>query len=129
MRDKKLPWLIALLTLFVTGHNVDHFIRDGFSVPLVVVVGVIYALIALSVVLYVKGKAGMRYFTIASVLGFAFGWLGHFSPYTDQPPTYILAAYNSSIAGWLALSSLFGIMLLLGVTALYCGYRWPRRAR
>jgi hypothetical protein len=32
-------------------------------------------------------------------VGLAFGWLAHFSPFTDQPPAVILAAYPSRWAG------------------------------
>jgi hypothetical protein len=127
VRDKKLLWMIALLTVFVTAHNIDHFVRDGVSLPLVIVVGVIYALIGVVLFLYWKNKVGARFFTVAAVAGFAFGWLGHFSPFTDQPPAYILAAYRSAWAGWLALSSLFGIMLVLAAIAVYCSYQLSRR--
>ena len=127
MRDKKLVWMLALLTLFVTAHNVDHLIRDGVSTSLLVVVGVIYALIGVTFWLYWKNKIGVRFFTVVAIIGFAFGWLGHFSPSTTQPPTYILSAYSSALAGWLALSSLFGVMAALAVIALYGGYRWSKR--
>jgi hypothetical protein len=127
VRDKKLLWMIALLTVFVTAHNIDHFIRDGLSLPLVIVMGVIYALIGVTSFLYWNNKVGTRFFTVAAVTGFAFGWLGHFSPFTDQPPAYILAAYRSAWAGWLALASLFGIMLALAAIAVYCSYHWSRR--
>ena len=127
MRDTKLLWMVAVLTLLVTAHNVDHLIRDGVSLPLLIVVGVIYALIGVTLWLYWNNRVGVRYFTVAAVLGFAFGWFGHFSPFTDQPPAYILGAYRSSIAGWLALSALCGIMLTLAAVALYCSYHWAHQ--
>lgn len=126
VRDEKLLWMIALLAVFVTAHNIDHVIRDGISVPLIIVVGVIYALVGLALFLYWKNKVGARFFAVTAVAGFAFGWLGHFSPFTDQPPARILAGYQSALAGWLALSSLFGIMLVLGAIAIYCSYRWRK---
>lgn len=127
MRDKKLIWLLALLTVFVTAHNVDHVIRDGVSLPLIVVVGVIYALVAAVFYLLLANKVGVRFFTIGSVAGFAFGWFAHLSPYTVQPPAVILAAYRSPLAGWLALSALLGIMLTLAAIAVYSSYRWSRK--
>ncbi len=57
--------------------------------------------------------------------GVAALWLGHLSPFTDQPPQFIFRAYVSATAGWLALICLVALMLALIVGALYAGYLWP----
>jgi hypothetical protein len=133
MRDKKLLVLLVLITVLVTGHNVDHVLRDELPWPpssewliFIVVIGVIYAAIGLTFLLYRRNRVGPRFFTIASLGGLVFGWLGHFSPYTDQPPSYILNAYQSATAGWIALSQLLALVLVLALTAVYSGYLWVR---
>jgi hypothetical protein len=136
MRDRKLFALLIAITVLVTAHNIDHLLRDDVaSLPasewliFIAVIGTIYAAIGLTIFLYWNGKIGPRYFTIATLAGLAFGWLAHFSPYTDQPPSYILNAYESETAGWLALSLLLGLMLTLALSALYSGYLWLRGAK
>ena len=61
--------------------------------------------------------------------GFAALWLGHLSPFTDQPPQYILRAYASATAGWLALICLVALTLALIVGTLYAEYLWARGSR
>lgn len=133
MRDGKLVALLFALTVLVTGHNVDHLLRDDLSalqwwevLIFAGVIGAIYAVIGVTFLLYRGNRIGPRFFTIAALAGLAFGWFAHFSPYTDQPPSYILNAYESAVAGWIALSLLLAIMLTLALTALYSGYRWFR---
>jgi hypothetical protein len=136
MRDKTIVTLMVLAAVFVTGHNIDHIVRGDLpmplsaaSLPFLIVIGVMYALIGAAFYWYARGKIGPRFFVLAGLGGLAFGWLGHFSPYTDQPPSYILNAYDSAVTGWLALSTLFGIALTLGAIVLYAGYRWMKGAR
>jgi hypothetical protein len=129
VRDRKLLALMALVTLLVTAHNIDHVLRDGLTewqdlLTFALVLGVIYGLIGLAFVLYWRQRIGPRFLTLAALGGFGFGWLAHFSPYTDQPPSYILNAYASPVAGWIALSLLLALMLSLALLALYGGYRW-----
>jgi hypothetical protein len=135
MRDKKLVSLILLVVALNLGHSTDHICRGDLplplsadSVPFIAVSLAIYAFIGLGLFLYWRGKVGPRFWMIFGSLGFAFGWLGHFSPFTDQPPSYILAAYNYSPAGWLAIGDLVALMLVLLGATLYAGYLW-RRAR
>ena len=136
MRDKRLAALLAAITVLVTAHNIDHLLRDDLSsfqavhwLIFIAVIGTIYAVIGLSFFLYRQSKIGPRYFTVAASAGFAFGWFAHFSPYTDQPPGYILNAYESATAGWIALSLLLVLMLTLALTVVYGGYHWMRDAR
>jgi hypothetical protein len=135
MRDRRFIVLLVLITVFVTAHNIDHVVRGDLplplsaaSLPFLVVVSVIYALIGLTFYAYARRKIGPRFFIVAGLAGLAFGWLSHFSPYTDQPASYILKAYDSAAAGWLALSTLLGIMLGLAAIVLYAGCRLMRGA-
>src|SRR5262245_9241231 len=109
MADRKLIVLVVLIAVLYTGHTIDHTIRGDVpwplttqSWPFIVVSLVIYALIAFGLYLYVHGRIGPRFFAIAAALGAAFGAIGHFSPFSDQPPPHILHAYASVAAGWLA---------------------------
>lgn len=136
MRDGKLLVPLIAVTVLVTGHNIDHLLRDDIlSLPpsaqliFAAVIGVIYVLIGVTFVLYRKDRIGPRYFTIVSLAGFSFGWFAHFSPYSDQTPRDILNAYDSATAGWIALAVLLALMLTLALTALYAGYCWIRGAK
>jgi hypothetical protein len=131
MRDKKLVNLIIVGTILSLGHTVDHIVRGDLhwpltweSVPFIVVSLAIYAAIALGLYLYAQGKVGARFWAIFAGSGLAFGWLAHFSPFTDQPARYIFNAHESVIAGWLALSCLLALMLTLMVAAVYAAYLW-----
>ncbi len=131
MRDKKLVALVVLATIFSLGHSADHIVRGDLrwpitseSVPFIIISVVIYTVIALGLYLYSKGKVGHRFWAILAGGGVAFGWLAHFSPFTNQPARYILGAYESVVAGWLALSCLIALMLVLVIATLYAGYLW-----
>jgi hypothetical protein len=133
MPDKRLTIVIGIATIFSLGHTADHAIRGDFrwpvtvdSAPPLIISLAIYALIALGLYLYSKNKIGPGFWAVFGGVGLAFGWLAHFSPFTDQPPGYILAAYESAVAGSLALLCLVGLMLVLMVATLYAGYLWTR---
>ena len=58
-----------------------------------------------------------------------FGWLAHFSPFTDQTPQYICSAYKTPVIGWLALLWLVALMISLIVAGLYAEYLWARQPK
>ena len=125
MRDKKLIILVVLVIILSLLHAADHIARGDFrleSVPYILYLLVIYTVPAGGLYLYVKNKVGPRFWAIVAGLGVALGWLGHFSPFTDQPPQYIWAAYKSAAAGWLAVGCLVALMLVLIVTGIYAVY-------
>jgi len=136
VRDKRLITLVVLATIFSLGHSVDHVVRGDFSwpltlesVPFIIISLAIYAIIGFGLYLYLKNKVGPGFWAIVAGVGVAFGWLGHFSPFTAQPPQYILSAYESVAAGWLALGCLVALMLVLIITAIYAEYLWARSSR
>ncbi len=136
MRDKRLITLMVLTTIFSLGHSVDHVVRGDLrwpltleSVPFIIISLAIYAIIGFGLYLYLNNKVGSGFWAIVAGIGAAFGWLGHFSPFTDQPPQYILSAYESAAAGWLALGCLVALMLVLITTAIYAEYLWARSSR
>src|SRR5438067_813275 len=120
MADKILISLVILIAILYTGHAADHVVRGDIPlgltpeslVSLAINIG-IYAFIGVGLYLYIRGKVGPRLWAIAAGVGVVLGWLGHFSPFTDQPPQYILAAYDSAAAGALALGCLTALMLAL----------------
>jgi hypothetical protein len=126
MRDRKLVALVVLATILSFGHTVDHILRGDLhwpltreSLPFVVFSLVTYVVVGGGLYLYVKGTIGPRFWAIVGGTGVVLGWLGHFSPFTDQPPRYILGAYASSAAGWFALAWLVLLMLVLIVATVY----------
>jgi hypothetical protein len=133
MANKALVNLVVLGTVLSLGHTADHIARGDLRWPLtqesllfIIVSLAIYALIGVGLYLYVKKRVGPRFWAIGAGFGVAFGWLAHFSPFTDQPVRYILGAYESASAGWLALGCLLALMLVLIVAMIYAGYLWAR---
>ena len=130
MMNRKLLTLIAVGTLLSFGHTADHAIRDDLRWPspaligLVIVSLVLYSAIGTGLYLSAKGTVGPRFWTIFAVAGLLVGWAAHFSPFTEQPPAYILRAYNYALAGWVALGVLVALMLVMGVAGVYAAYLW-----
>jgi hypothetical protein len=135
MMNRKLLTLITVGTLLSLGHTADHAIRDDLRWPSPALIGfVIVSLVLCSAIgtglyLYAKGKVGPRFWTIVAVAGLLFGWAAHFSPFTEQPPSYILSAYNHGLTGWVALGVLLALMLVMGVAGLYAAYLWRREVQ
>jgi hypothetical protein len=136
IQDKRLVAIVVCALVLVTLHLADHVFRGDLRVPLsseslsfVVVSLVIYGVLGTGLFLYTKNKVGPRFWTIISLLGLGFGWLSHFSPYTDQNTKVIQGAYQSALAGWLALACLFTLMFVLIVGAVYAGYQWMRETK
>jgi len=126
--------LVVLAAVLNLGHTTDHVVRGDLrwplsleSAPFILISLAIYTVVAGGLYLYAKGRIGPGFWAILASVGVAFGWLAHFSRFTDQPPAYILGAYQSVAAGWLALLGLVALMLVLIVTAVYAGYLWARR--
>jgi hypothetical protein len=132
MMNRKLFILIAAGTLLSLGHTADHTIRDDLRwlspelITFVIVSLVLYSAISTGLYLYAKGKVSSRFWTIFAFAGLLFGWAAHFSPFTEQPPSYILRAYNYNLAGWVALGVLVALMLVIGVVGVYAAYLWRR---
>jgi len=132
MVNRKLVALIAAGTLLSLGHTADHAIRDDLRWPsvelmaFVIVSLVLYGVIGTGLYLYAKGKVGPRFWTLFAFAGVLFGWAAHFSPFTKQPPSYILRAYDYGFAGWAALGVLSALMLVMAVVGVYAAYLWRR---
>jgi hypothetical protein len=135
MMNRKLLTLIAVGTLLSLGHTADHAIRDDLRWPLAELIAfvtvslVLYGAIGTGLYLYVKGTVGPRFWTIFASAGVLFGWAAHLSPFTEQPPAYILSAYNHGLAGWVALGVLVALMLVMSVAGVYAAYVWRRRVQ
>jgi hypothetical protein len=110
-------------------------IRDNLRWPstelfaFVIVSVVLYGTIGAGLVLYVKGKVGPRFWTIFAFSAVLFGWVAHFSPFTDQPPSVILRAYNDGPAGWIAVGVLAALLVVIGVAGVYAAYLWGAQSR
>src|SRR4030095_7080574 len=108
--------------LLSLAHTVDHVIRDELRWPspellaFAIVSLVLYGGIGVSLYLYVKSKLGPRFWTLFAFAGVLFGWGAHFSPFTEQSPSFILHAYYDGLAGWVAVGVLSALMLAMGIT-------------
>lgn len=136
MRDKILIALVVLVIILNLGHTVDHFVRGDFRWPLTVatvppflVTLAINAILGFGLYFYLKNKLGPPFWAIVAGTGVAFGWLAHFSPFTEQTPQYIYRAYETPALGWLAVAWLAALMLVLIGTAIYAEYLWARRLK
>jgi H+/gluconate symporter-like permease len=136
MRDTKLIVLVLLATVLSLAHTADHAARGDVRWPLdtesavfILVSAAIYTVLGCGLYLYRQGWVGPRYWAIVAGIGVAVGWLGHFSPFTDQPPQHILNAYRSAALGWLALGCLVALMLVLIIGVIYAAYLCGRASR
>jgi hypothetical protein len=134
VHDKKLLALIILVTILSLGHTADHIARGDLSWPLsvaslpsVIITLAIYAVLGFGLYFYLTNKVGPGFWAIAAGIGVLFGWLAHFSPFTDQTPQYICSAYKTPAIGWLALIWLVALMISLIVAGLYAEYLWARQ--
>jgi hypothetical protein len=132
MINHHLAALIAVATVLSLGHTVDHAIRDDLPWPSAALIAfvlvnlVLYGAVGTGLYRYVKGTVGPRFWAIFAFAGVLFGWAAHLSPFTEQPPSYILSAYNHGLAGWLALGVLLVLMLVMSVAGVYAAYLWRR---
>lgn len=129
----RLIWVIAVLNVL---HLLDHVLRgdfhwpiDGQSIGFMIVGTLILGGICVGLWLYRSGRVGPLFWLVVGALGLSLGWLSHFSPTTDQPVSYIYAAYGSAIAGVLAVSCLLVLMLAVLLATVYAGYLWGGRMR
>src|SRR6266508_3315253 len=133
MRDKTLVILVLVAAFLFAAHNADHIARGDLrwplnaeSVPFLLVLLAVFALIGGGLYLYQHNKVGPGFWAILGAVSVALGWLGHFSPFTDQPPQYIFHAYRSALAGSLAVGTLVALMLSLIAVTIYAGVLWAR---
>lgn len=132
VRNKKLEILISVATFFFIAHTIDHIMRDmkwpltAEAIPFLAITALILATVFAALVLYRRGQFGPRFWAIFGAVTVATGWLGHFSPFTEQPPQYIFDAYRSPLAGGLAVGGLLALMLSLMATTIYAGILWAR---
>jgi len=136
MRDRRLVALVVLTTVLSLGHSVDHVARGDLplppgleSLPFILASLAIYATLGFGLYLYSKGRVGPRFWALAGGIGVAFGWLAHFSPFTDQPPRYIVSAYESAAVGWFAVAWLVALMASLVAGAIYATWLWVTATR
>ena len=103
LHDKKLLALIILVIILNLGHTADHIARGDLtwpltasSLPSVIITLAIYAILGFGLYFYLTNKVGPGFWAIAAGIGVLFGWLAHFSPFTDQTPQYICSVTNRS---------------------------------
>jgi hypothetical protein len=132
--DRRLVTLVGLAAVLSLGHTADHVARGDLpwpptaaSLPFILTTLALYGGVGWGLSLYVQHKVGPRFWALVAGLGVVVGWLAHFSPWTEQPPRSIVAAYPSAAAGWLALGCLVALMLVLLLTATYAGALWMRK--
>jgi hypothetical protein len=133
MPDKTLSTLVIAIIILFAGHDIDHFLRGdygsgspAYAAPVIVVTIVKYAVLGFGLFYYVKGMVGPGFWAILAGLSVALAWLAHFSPFTEQTPQFICRAYDSPVAGALAVAWLVVLMLVLVATMLYATVIWAR---
>jgi hypothetical protein len=135
MHDNKLEMLVSLAALLFVAHTADHVARDlhwpltAEAIPFLLATMAILTIVSGAIVLYRRGTLGPRFWTIFGAVSVTVGWLGHFSPSSEQPPQHILHAYQSPLVGWLAVGCLVALMLTLIAITIYAGRLWARARR
>ena len=126
MRNLMVYRLNGLALVLALGHHLDHAIRgthigwplspdvNPFTVSLA-----IYPIVLLSVLLYHRGSVGPG--TLAFVTGGGALFLGiiHFGPWAVEPASDIIDGYANPVIGWLALSWLIALVVLVAFTCAY----------
>ncbi len=129
--DSALVRLIVAIAVLNGVHSIDHVIRgdfqwpiDGQSIGFVLVVAAIYLVIGIGLWFYRRGLVGPLVWSGVGLAGLVFGWLSHFSPFTDQPVHVIYGAYHAPLGGATAVACLIALMALVFATTLYSTYLW-----
>ena len=125
-------------TIFSVLHHVDHVVRGNHSgwpfqaevTPFTFSL-LIYALILPAIYLAARGRDVTGYHLFVAVTGLALLGLVHFAPTGEQesPIHDIYMAYESPVAGMLALTILAGLMASVGLLAITASMALRRRIR
>ncbi len=136
MPDKTLSILVVAIIVLFVAHDIDHLVRGDFrsgslaeAAPIVLVIVAKYAILAFGFYFYVKGRVGPGFWAILAGAGAVLAWLAHFSPFTEQTPQFIYRAYETPVAGTLAVGLLAALMLVLVATTFYAHYLWARASK
>ena len=126
--------LIRTIAVLNGLHAVDHVLRgdfhwplDGQSMGFFLVIATIYLVIGIGLGLSRRGVLGPRFWAVIGASGLAFGWLSHFSPFTDQPVSAIFHAYHSTTAGILAVGCLGLLMITVLLATLQALMLWSKQ--
>ena len=129
--DRSLVRLIMAIAVLNGVHTLDHVIRgdfhwpvDGQSIGFIVIIAAIYLVLGMGLRLYGRGVVGPLFWTIIGCAGLAFGWLSHFSPFTDQPLHVIYGSYHNATGGAVAVLCLMLLMGFVLAATLYSIYLW-----
>jgi|CXWL01.1.fsa_nt_gi hypothetical protein len=117
-------------------HAIDHVLRGDFHWPIddqsigfIVVIATIYLVVGLGSVGYRRGAVGPRFWACIGLGGLAFGWLSHFSPFTDQPVSVIFHAYHAPVMGGIAVALLMLLMLVVLAATVQAFVYWGTAKR
>ena len=123
--------LIAGLAVLNGLHAIDHVLRGDFHLPiddqsigLIVVIATIYLVLGFGLIGYRRGTVGPRFWACIGLGGLVFGWLSHFSPFTDQPLSVIFHAYHAPVMGGIAVALLILLMLVVLVATVQAFVYW-----
>ena len=129
--DRTLVRLILAIAVLNAAHTIDHVIRgdfhwplDGQSIGFILIITSIYLVMAMGLRLSRRGMVGPLFWTIIGSAGVLFGWLSHFSLFTDQPVPVIYAAYHGAIGGTAAVACLMVLMTCVLAATIYSAYLW-----
>lgn len=123
--------LILVIAVLNGLHAIDHVIRgdlhwpiDEQSIGFIVVIAAIYLVLGFGLMGYRRRVIGPRFWTVIGLGGLLFGWLSHFSPFTDQSVSTIFLAYPSSLAGGVAVGILGMLLLTVLLATLQALVSW-----
>lgn len=132
--DSRLLALVGLATLVGAVHHVDHVVRgnhvgwpvtpevNAFTFSLV-----FYPLVALGLVLTLRGRVDVRYWLAVSGGGLLTVSLVHFGPRAIEPPHHVTGPHEGALASALALAVVGALVGSLLVATVYAATRWRSR--
>ena len=136
MPDRILMRWVGVIAVLNAFHTVDHVLRgdfhwpiDGPTVVFVTIITTIYGVLGVGAALYRRERVGPLFWIVIGLLGLGFGWLSHFSPVTEQPVRVIFSAYQSAVAGTLAVACLIALMLAVLAATVRAASLWRRLRR
>lgn len=131
-----LEQLILAIAVLNGLHALDHVVRGDFHWPIdeqsigfIVVIAAISLVLGLGLIGYRRRVIGPRFWAVIGLGGLSFGWLSHFSPFTDQPLSAIFHAYHSVLAGGVAVGILVVLMMTVLLATIQALVRWGTSVR
>ena len=133
------PWrrrlivFLAIALAFGAAHHGEHIVRDVVGWPFADEITpftfslAIYPAVLLGLYLFSRRLVGSGFWTILTGAGALVVGFIHATPFGDEHPRDVFEAYDSAVAGGLAVAIAFALVAALVAASVYAGVQWARR--